>query len=192
MVTFKEAWSRVPSDGWLTEEEGRLLWEEALLCTGSILEVGCFKGRSTVLLAQTDRCVIAVDPFHNFHSDDESGDSIERAFRDNMARASIIVAPGPGETTPTMVWEVRGIVALHRMPIGSWPRLEVGFAYLDGDHTYEGTEEQISVALACGAKGICIHDVNDSGGGKEVKRAALRWLGPWHKRVGRMAAWRLT
>jgi hypothetical protein len=62
-------------------------------------------------------------------------------------------------------------------------------AYLDGDHTYQGTYNQIKVAQRCLPSIIAIHDVNDNGGGKMIKEAALSLLGPWNERVERLAVW---
>jgi SAM-dependent methyltransferase len=64
-VNFATAWSRmVCTDGWLTECEGRVLFEQACaLPEGStIVEVGTYRGRSAALLAQSGHKVIAVDP----------------------------------------------------------------------------------------------------------------------------------
>lgn len=52
--TFEEAWSRAAGvPGWLTEAQGRRLWEETIsLGRGShVLEIGSHRGRSTLVLA---------------------------------------------------------------------------------------------------------------------------------------------
>lgn len=51
-----------PSDvpGWLSEAEGRLLYD--LAGGKTVLEAGSYCGRSTVCLSQSARCVVAVDP----------------------------------------------------------------------------------------------------------------------------------
>lgn len=73
--------------------------------------------------------------------------------------------------------------------IDDWTPRPVGLAYLDGDHTYEGTLRQLAAAKACQAKIIAIHDVNDSGGGQTIRDAALKAIGPWNERVERLAWW---
>ena len=153
-MTFEEVYDTLPG-GWLTKEEALLLYESARHAEGAILEVGEYRGRSTVLLASFGRPLLCVDPFGGFDSD-MSGDEVQRIFLQNMKERDI--------------WNF----VLYRQKIEDWlgdMRCRVGFAYLDGDHTYKGTESQIEVALACGAEIICIHDYADSGDGLEVKRA---------------------
>lgn len=158
--------SKLPP-GWLTDEEAILLFKYAEVCQGDILEVGCYKGRSTVVLAQTGRKIFSVDPFKNFAKADMSGKEIERCFRENTAHLSSI--------------------ELFVGSIEDWQTRSVGFAYLDGDHTYQGTISQIRIAKACSPQFIALHDVNDKGGGLQVKKACLELLGDWLERVGRLA-----
>lgn len=169
----KELFDSLPGDGWLSENEARMLHRWASASKGAILEVGCFKGRSTVLLASFERPTYCVDPFSGFSTDDPDGNGIADQWRANVLG--------------------RGIqsVTLFRQRIEDWEPKDVGLAYLDGDHTYEGTRAQIAKALDCRPSAILIHDVNDSGGGFEVKRAALEALGPWEERVERLAGWRI-
>lgn len=74
-MSFEEAYEQIPGNGWLSKEEARLLWKYATSVTGPILEVGCYKGRSTVLLALSNpqRQVYTVDPFSSFDSSDPTG-----------------------------------------------------------------------------------------------------------------------
>lgn len=170
MHTFEKVFASLPGDGWLTEGEARLLYDEAKDCDGDILEVGCFKGRSTCLLASFGRIVRTVDPFEGF-SDSEPWFKIYAAFLNNINARKL------------------KNVRLYRIAIERWKPWPVGFAYLDGDHTAIGTEAQILKAKECGAKVIAIHDVANNGGGRIVRDVALRMLGPWHKKVERMAVW---
>ena len=73
--------------GWLTDEEGEALYELARACTGRgvIVEIGSWKGKSTVCLGLGSRAgasipVYAVDP----HADYRFGD-----FKNNVERAGI-------------------------------------------------------------------------------------------------------
>ncbi len=68
--TFDSAWALASTAaGWLTEDQGRLLWDEArrLAPGATVLEIGSFQGRSTIVLgsavAERDGHVVAVDPF---------------------------------------------------------------------------------------------------------------------------------
>lgn len=170
MLTFAEAFETIPHDGWLSRAEAELLWRVASSCEGAILEVGSYQGRSTCLLAALGRPVYAVDPFDGFCAD-LSGDEVHMRLLANLHSRDLCN------------------VAVYRQRVEDFRPRPCGFAYLDGDHTHDGTAAQIDVALRCGAKVIAIHDCNDDGGGAEVKRAALNWLGPWRERVERLAVW---
>lgn len=168
---FEEIYETLPATGWLTREEAWHLWSNVMQHTGPILEVGVYHGRSTVLLAATGRDVYAVDPFGGFSSDDPSGNKAYRAVTNNLLARKI------------------GNVTIYVMKIEEWRVKPVGFAYLDGDHTAEGTHQQITIALKTGARCVAIHDVNDSGDGLRIKRVAEKVLGHNYKRVERLAIW---
>jgi predicted O-methyltransferase YrrM len=81
--------------GWLTDEEGEALYELARRCTGRgvIVEIGSWKGKSTICLGLGSRAgdgvhIFAVDP----HADYRFGD-----FKANVDRAGIadLVTPVP-------------------------------------------------------------------------------------------------
>ena len=169
---FEDVFYYLPKNGWLSKPEAKLLWDVAGDSDGPILEVGCYHGRSTCLLAALGRPVHAVDPFANFDDGDPSGDKIQDAFVENLCSRNLF-----------------GNVCLYRQSVESWTPRPCGFAYLDGDHTYDGTLRQVEKALACGARMIAAHDVNDDGGGKDVRDACLKLLGPWQERVERLAWW---
>lgn len=176
MMTFDDVYESLPASGWLTRDEALLLWRTGQQCRGTVLEVGCYQGRSTCLLAGLGWPVVCVDPMDGFDSE-MTGDQIEGLWRENLA--------GRGITH----------VVLHRQRIEDWDPCPyaggIGLAYLDGDHTAAGTVSQIRQALRCRPEAVAIHDVNDDGGGLAVKRAALAMLGPWLERVGRLAVWRM-
>jgi hypothetical protein len=167
---FEEVYETLPSDGWLTRIEAELLWHWVNLTTGPILEVGSYRGRSTCLLGATGRPVYAVDPFDGFDRT-QRGDDIARDLVANL--------------------ESRGLanVVVYRQRVEDWKPQPVGFAYLDGDHTYHGTVAQVRKALLCHPTIITAHDVNDSGGGLEVKQACIDILGKFKQRMERLAVW---
>jgi predicted O-methyltransferase YrrM len=83
--TVKPLIARVP--GWLTDEEGEALYELARRCTGRgvIVEIGSWKGKSTICLGVGSRAgnsvrIFAIDP----HADYRFGD-----FKANVERAGI-------------------------------------------------------------------------------------------------------
>lgn len=172
MPTFDEVYEMLPSDGWLSRVEAELLWKTVLAARGPILEVGSYMGRSTILLSWAGRVVYAVDPFDDFH-DTLTGDQVRDQLLRNLYSRKI---------TNVLVF---------REKIEHWSPRRCGMAYLDGDHTYDGTKAQIEKARCSGAQVIAVHDVNDSGGGLAVKRACLDLLGPWKERVERLAIWEL-
>jgi predicted O-methyltransferase YrrM len=67
-TTFESAWAAVADvDGWMTEGQGRALFDAARACPagGTIVEIGSFQGRSTIVLAlaaSPDVDVVAIDP----------------------------------------------------------------------------------------------------------------------------------
>jgi len=90
----KELIKGVP--GWLSDEEGEALYELAKECTGRgvIVEIGSWKGKSTICLGRGSKAgagvpIFAVDP----HADYRHGE-----FKENVERAGIadIVTPLKG------------------------------------------------------------------------------------------------
>ena len=154
MMTFDEIFETLPTNGWLTREEARLLHDTVKDCQGPILEVGSYHGRSTVLLASLGREVHCVDPFTGFDSDDPTGDVTKSKFLLNLSERRV------------------SNIRLHRKKIEDWfPMFVFGFAYLDGDHTYGGTLRQIDKAIDAGVKTFCIHDYNQEGDGVAIVKA---------------------
>lgn len=174
MTNFEAAYEIIPAQGWLTKEEASFLWFNLKRVGPSVLEVGSYCGRSTCLIALAGKCVFSVDPFEGFDSTFPSGDEIERTFWLNIKSRGL----------------QKQVIQL-RKKVEDFDNLitSVDLAYLDGDHTYQGTKNQISAALRNKAGVIMIHDVNDSGDGAEVKRAAIEMLGPFKERIGRLASW---
>ncbi len=68
MTGFEQAWTAVADvEGWMTEGQARALYDAAAGCPpgGTILEIGSFHGRSTIVLASgcpPEATVIAIDP----------------------------------------------------------------------------------------------------------------------------------
>ncbi|MET0325405.1 MAG: class I SAM-dependent methyltransferase, partial [Ilumatobacteraceae bacterium] len=91
-------------DGWMSDDQGRRLYAAAARCPagGRIVEIGSFRGRSTVVLASAapdDVEVVAVDP----HAGNDRGPQEIEGFADEAAtdravfeanRARGGVAPG--------------------------------------------------------------------------------------------------
>lgn len=67
-MSFEQAWEAVQDvDGWMTEGQGRALYDAAAACPtgGRIVEIGSFRGRSTIVLASAAPDgveIVAIDP----------------------------------------------------------------------------------------------------------------------------------
>jgi len=120
-------------DGWLTDREVEFLFRMARRCPpqAAILEIGSFKGKSTVCLAKGSQAgpqakVYALDP--HVGSIEQSlwlggGSSLEE-FKRNIAQAGVddLVVP---------------IVKTSQAAAEGWDK-PIGFLWIDGDHSYKG------------------------------------------------------
>jgi len=86
--TFAEAWAAVADvEGWLTEGQARVLYEAATACPpgGTIVEIGSFQGRSTIILAAAcppNATVVAIDP----HAGNDRGPQEIEGFEADASR----------------------------------------------------------------------------------------------------------
>lgn len=184
VTEFRKTFATLPAAGWLTEAEGLLLVDYASrrMSGSNLVEFGSYCGRSAKLLGTyaygadvhlrpSGPWLHCVDPWGDFGLPARTGDQAFAEFYD----------------------AVKGLpVVFYRTRVEDWTPCPAGFVYCDGDHSYEGTLAQIRKALECKPQVIAVHDVNDAGGGREVKKACLELLGPWTERVERLAAWELN
>ncbi len=178
VTEFRAVFDKLPTHGWLTLDEALMLVDWASRTEGPMVEIGSYHGRSAVLLASMDapekrRHLTCVDSWDTEFSKPTSGAAVFADFEANLraAKVSHLVTP-----------------VISR--VEDWTPTPAGFVYCDGDHSYQGTRDQLIKALECKPDVICAHDVNDKGGGIEIKKACLELLGPWDERVNRLAAWR--
>jgi predicted O-methyltransferase YrrM len=100
--TFSEAWVAVADvDGWLTHGQAQALYEAAAACPpgGRIVEIGSFRGRSTIVLASAapnGTEVVAIDPHAGNDRGPQEIEGYEAAAHDdhevftaNLARAGV-------------------------------------------------------------------------------------------------------
>lgn len=186
---FREAYARLTSHGWLTFDEAALLVDTAERTTGTMVSFGAYMGRSDMLLGRLPlswsvvahdkiewvyRPLVVVDPWDNNFSTDYPGEEIYRRWQENIKSL-----PNGGEH-----------VTACRMKVEDWTPVPAGFVYCDGDHTYQGTLNQIDKTLACGPSWIAVHDVDDDLR-RDVPRACVDRLGKWREKVSRLAVWQI-
>lgn len=125
-----------PVDGWLGKREGPYLYSlaKAVSSLGVIVEIGSWKGKSTIWLAQGAQAgqggeVYAIDPhvggpdqeqkgYRNVHTEEE--------FKNNIRLAGVehLVVP---------------LVMTSREAVQGWNR-PIGLLWVDGDHSYENVK----------------------------------------------------
>jgi MMP 1-O-methyltransferase len=124
--------------GFLLEDEARLLGMIAacVRCDGAIVEIGSFKGKSTVMLATVAKHyglgpVVAIDP-HNFNSAElqEHRTSPESSSYGDFLR-NLETAGVSGHVEPHRA--LSGAIA------SGWNR-PIRFLWIDGDHSYQGAK----------------------------------------------------
>ena len=157
-AAIAEAWDRVrAAPGFLTEREARFLALVAACAPaqGVILEIGSYKGKSTVGLASIAQRyglgpVVAVDP-HSAPSVTDFGHGSQQSswedFQTSLRNAGV-------EST------VEPHCAYSRELARGWNR-PIRFLWIDGDHTYRGAHEDISLFRRHVVPGaiVALHDV---------------------------------
>jgi MMP 1-O-methyltransferase len=147
--------------GWLTDEEGEALYELARACRGDgvIVEIGSWKGKSTICLGLGSRAgnrvpVYAIDP----HTDGRFGD-----FESNVERAGITEL-------------VRPIASLSQPAADGFDK-PIEILFVDGSHEYDLVLEDFEkwVPKVVDGGWVAFHDtVWTSGPRKVVGRRIYR------------------
>ena len=83
-------------EGWLTDEQAGGCRRARRAAHGLVVEIGSFRGRSTIVLASAAEAVVAIDPHaggdrgpQEIAPDASRGDEDHEAFRANLARAGV-------------------------------------------------------------------------------------------------------
>lgn len=184
-VGFEDAWdlaSDIP--GWLTEDQGRLLFDTAqeLADHPLVVEIGSHQGRSTVVLAAAASAregrVVAVDPFVEGRL--FGGVTTRTKFEHNVARAGLSDAV---DLVPDYSTRARP----------GWTR-PIDYLYIDGKHDYWTLSDDLKWAehLPTGAP-VLVHDCFSSIG---VTLGILAHVLPsrrlrYERRSGSMALFRV-
>lgn len=138
-------------EGWLSDAQGRALYEAAKAARGrgAIVEIGSWKGRSTIWLAAGARLagqrVLAIDP--HAHSNEDPQALTLAEFRANLERAGVAHVVEPLVMTSS---EAAGILTE-----------PVELLFVDGDHSYEGVRRDAALWLPRLIDGgtVMFHDV---------------------------------
>jgi len=138
-------------DGWLSDAQGRALFEAAASMTGrgAIVEIGSWKGRSTTWLAAgarlAGRRVYAIDPHRG--SREDPGAATLPEFLDNLRRNGLA-----GAVTPLVMTSEEAAAQIHE---------PVGLLFIDGDHSYEAARRDADLWLPRLVEGgvVMFHDV---------------------------------
>jgi len=130
MEHIKEAADRV--EGWLTDSEGEFLYNAAMNCKGRgvIVEIGSWKGKSTIWLAKGAKAgsnikIYAIDPHTGTSSQKRHGEVDNLAeFKENIKRANVedVVVP---------------VVKTSEDAERDWDAKPIELLWIDGDHEYE-------------------------------------------------------
>lgn len=170
-------------EGWLSDAQGRALYTAAsrVRGRGAIVEIGSWKGRSTVWLAhgaqRAGARVTAVDPHVNSREDPDA--STLAAFKANLARAG-----ADGNVDALVMTSAEAARAL---------RGEVELLFVDGDHSLEGARADAVIWLPRIIEHgiVMFHDVATSGysGPRRVFQASVCRNPHFYRvrRVGSMA-----
>jgi predicted O-methyltransferase YrrM len=140
--------------GWLTDEEGEALYDLARACTGkgAIVEIGSWKGKSTVCLGLGSKAgrsltVYAIDP----HADYRFGD-----FKTNVERAGIVDL-------------VRPIASLSQAAADDFHE-PIELLFVDGSHEYDLVLEDFEKWVPKVVEGgwVAFHDTTWTKGPRKV------------------------
>lgn len=153
-VLTADQWERAArAHGWYEQNEAELLYR---LVAGPWCEVGCWKGRSTAVLAQTGFPGWAVDWFKGSseHGDVDTYDE----FRAHMS----------GYTNVT-------VLRMRAEDAVKYVDGPVNLLHLDAEHSYEATASVFVLYAPLVVKGghCVLHDAWSPGGGRKIGRT------PW-------------
>jgi len=179
-TSFEAAFASVADvEGWMTEDQARLLWDEAASrhAGEQIVEIGSFRGRSAIILASAAPegvAVVAIDPHlgtdrgpQEIVTTSALGQSDHEVFNANLAAAGVAVRVRHVRTlSDAALAEVEGAIDL---------------LYIDGAHRYGPARADI---VGWGGRvrhggTLLVHDSWSSVGVSLALLTTLVWSGEW-------------
>lgn len=146
-MNFSEIFEKVNNvEGWMGESDLRTLYEYAKDVNGLIVEIGCYLGRSTTLLAlaSPNSEIITIDPLEETVFSNYS----KKIIRSKLANA------------------IRGLnvtlIQKKSSTVGREWKRPIDLLHIDGDHLYEAVKKDIKMFVPYVKKGhyILLHDYN--------------------------------
>jgi|GEM_PF-5746699 len=163
-------------EGWLSRRDARLFYETvtSLDVAGDVAEIGCWKGKSTVLLARAaqraavPRTVWAIDPHEGAHA---------RADRSPTWDAFLHVLRAQGVEDCVRPLRMTSVEAAQRLQAEG---RRLAFLYVDGRHEEDEVAEDLSAYLPLLAPRawVAMDDARPDGTFPGVYRAFERILAP--------------
>lgn len=154
---FERDWPKIDAiSGWLSRDEAEVLYSIAMRCESDIVEVGSYKGRSSVCLGLAARLnpnlpfVYAIDPF--------TGSKEHRAIDPNINTWDEFTANIEANNLDTIIRPMK------MTSQEAFPKFQgtLGLVYIDGSHQYEDVKfDFLSWKQLVPSGGwICLHDFN--------------------------------
>ncbi len=116
-------------DGWLTYKEGLFLYKNALKSKGTIVEIGSWKGKSTICLGlgAKNTTIYAIDPHTGSNEDKKT-----KTFKDFIKNIKLYVVED----------KVIPIVKKSEYVVKNWTK-KIDFLWIDGSHEYSDVKKDI-------------------------------------------------
>lgn len=163
--------------GFMPENEGAALYEAALGAQGTWLEIGTYRGKSTVLLAAAARRVgaqvVTVDHHHGSEENQPGWEWHDASLVDPHS-GLLDTLPSFRRTWDEHLSDVVSAVVAGTDQVASWWAAPLGLLFLDGNHTEEVAQHDYAAFAPHVVAGglLIVHDV--------FPDPATGGQAPWH------------